>query len=114
MRQIAIVIIGTVLAIAQMPVVQAQRSGNAGSQTPSTSKPPAPSTQEPAPRPAPATTKPAPPAPAATAKPAPPPPAPVPPPPQDARFKVVYRADGVATETTIYAKGERQRYEFPD
>ncbi len=117
MRQIATVIIGAMLAVAQMPAVQAQRAGNAGSQTPSTSKPAAPaSTQKPAPRPAPAqTTKPAPPAPAATAKPAPPPAAPAPPPPpQDARFKVVYRADGVATETTIYAKGERQRYEFTD
>jgi hypothetical protein len=79
-----------------------------------TQKPPAParpSTAKPTTA-KPSTAKPAQP----TAKPAAPEPvkAPAPPPPQDVRFKAVYKNGEMKTESVTYIKGARERFEFQD
>ena len=70
-----------------------------------TQKPPARSAPSPA---KPSTAKPAPTAKPETAK------APTPPAPQDVRFKSIYTAGDMKTESVTYMKGERERYEFQD
>src|SRR4029434_4330875 len=70
-------------------------------------------TQKPPARSAPSTAKPSTAKPAPTAKPETAK-APTPPAPQDVRFKSIYTAGDMKTESVTYMKGERERYEFQD
>ena len=100
---------GLLAVLALVAVLMTPTSPAAQTQT---QKPPArPSTAKPA------TQKPAPakPAPAKPAAPAPEPvKAPAPPPPQDVRYKAVYTAGDMKTESLTYIKGERERFEFQE
>ncbi len=97
------VVLALVAMLLNLTSLTAQSQTQKPAARPSTAKPAAPQTKPAPAKPAPA--KPAAPEPVTT---------PAPPPPQDVRYKAVYSAGDMKTESLTYVKGERERFEFQE